>query len=132
MANELVTVGVKNWLAIRGEGSPLHKPFSRKIFLWDGWLAETSMLTREQFAVLGLKGGEQLELRRVTSNPYVGKLGVRVSYGQNAVGWLPFGVSDIVAHLMDEGKRFSAKFTESRLLGGKWVPVGIELHLEEA
>ena len=33
---------------------------------------------------------------------------------------------------MDEGKRFSAKFTESRLLGGKWVPVGIELHLEEA
>ena len=120
--------------ALTGEGAGglgLPKPFSQTILLLEHiHVAGTSHVHNIQELVGGLTAGVELALKRDPLNAH-DQWCVQVLVPSGArIGYLPCDCNEVIARLMDAGKRCFAKVVGLRMVNG-WAKIDIEVYLDD-
>ena len=134
----LATVGPRSAGAVLaamhgGDGAPIElpKPYANRICLIpDARVAGTTHVPDIERHAEALHEGDELRLERDTVNRY-DRWAIRVLNSQGAkLGFIPADQNEIIARLMDGGKRIIAKVTGVEHIDG-WHKIGIEVWLDD-
>ena len=129
MRGELI-VAEKDWLAVKGSAESLPMPFKREVFLKECHVAGTLHVDDVLYKTKTVKVGTRLALKRDVGNerdPLA--ICVETQVGDR-VGWIPQKYNDVLARLMNAGKRLFAKVS-SKSLEDHWLNLRIEIYLED-
>ena len=112
----------------RGLGVPL--PFQNRIVLLEGiHVAGTSHVPGIDELVTTISAGDELTLQRDPGNLH-DTWAVRVFAHGSRVGYLPCDCNEVIARLMDGGKRIGAKAV-SLERRGRWHKIDLEVYLDD-
>lgn len=116
-----------------GEGTSIElpKPYGNRICLIpDTRIAGTTHVPGIERLIEALHEGDELRLERDPSNHY-DRWAIRVLNSQGTkLGFIPADQNEVVARLMDGGKRIIAKVTGVELID-RWYKIGIEVWLDD-
>ena len=129
MSGELI-VAEKDWLAVKGSAESLPMPFKREVFLKECHVAGTLHVDDVLYKTKTVNGGTRFALKRDGGNER-DPLAISVETQEgDRVGWIPQKYNDVLARLMDAGKRLFAKVS-SKSLEDHWLNLRIEIYLED-
>ena len=129
MANELMTIGEGNWLALKGAVGGMPLPFGGRVMLWEGALIVDPNHRRVDFQQL-VKGQKLKAVRKPKLIPEDPKA-VAVTIEGVTAGWLPLRCGPIVARMMDAGKKIGVEFKSYEVFDEKWEDARVQVYLEE-
>ena len=116
-----------------GEGSAnlqIPVPFAARIVLLeDTHIAGTTHVHGIDELAEGIAVGQELELVRDTANMR-DAWAIRVMANDTRVGYVPADRNEVLARLMDGGKKLGATVTEKELLGN-WHKIHMEVYLDD-
>ena len=69
------------------------------------------------------------DLTREPTNKF-DKRAIAIYYNKNKIGYIPKEKNEVIANLMDAGKKFSAKLI-SKLWEGNWLKIVVEIYLND-
>ena len=69
------------------------------------------------------------DLTREPTNKF-DKRAIAISYNKNKIGYIPKEKNEVIANLMDAGKKFSAKLI-SKSWEGNWLKIVVEIYLND-
>ena len=69
------------------------------------------------------------EMKREAANEF-DKKAVAIYYDKNKIGYIPKEKNEVIANLMDAGKKFSAKLI-SKKWEGNWLQIVVEIYLND-
>ena len=69
------------------------------------------------------------ELKRESENEF-DKKAVVIFYNKNKIGYIPKEKNEVIANLMDAGKKFSARLI-SKKWEGNWLQIVVEIYLND-
>ncbi len=69
------------------------------------------------------------DLTREPTNKF-DKKAIAISYNKNKIGYIPKEKNEVIANLMDAGKKFSAKLI-SKSWEGNWLKIVVEIYLND-
>lgn len=105
-------------------------PFTTRIVLLEGaHIAGTTHIQYIDEIAEGLKVGQDLTLQRETGNRY-DKWAILVFKGTTKLGYVTADRNEVLARLMDGGKKLGATITGKEQLGS-WHKVLMEVYLED-
>lgn len=114
-----------------GEGLRMPLPFSKPICLVEGaHVAGTTHVAGIRKLAAGLSEGDRLRLVRDAGNPH-DRWAIRVLDGEGSrLGFVPADQNEVLARLMDGGKRLFGQVTgvEQR---GSWTRIGMDVYLDD-
>lgn len=111
-----------------GLGVPI--PFANRIVLLeDAHIAGTSHVRDMDELAHGIAVGQELALERDTGNIH-DAWAIRILAGGKRAGYVPADRNEVLARLMDGGKRVGATVTEKEKLGN-WHKIHIEVYLDD-
>ena len=120
-------------LAGAPDGSPglsVPMPFANRIVLIDNThVAGTTHIRDISAIVEQLSEGQELTLVRDTNNTQ-DAWAIRVLAGGTRIGYVPADRNEILARLMDGGKKLGARITGMELLGN-WHKIHLEVYLDD-
>ena len=120
-------------LAGASDGSPglsVPMPFANRIVLIDNThVAGTTHIRDISSIVKQLSEGQELTLVRDTNNTQ-DAWAIRVLAGDARIGYVPADRNEILARLMDGGKKLGACITGMELLGS-WHKIHMEVYLDD-
>ena len=129
MSGELI-VAEKDWLAVKGSVESLPMPFKHEVFLKECHVAGTLHVDDVLYKTKTVNVGTRLALKRDVGNER-DPLAICVETQEgDRVGWIPQKYNDVLARLMDAGKRLFAKVS-SKSLEDHWLNLRIEIYLED-
>ena len=129
MRGELI-VAEKDWLAVKGSAEFLPMPFKHEVFLKECHVAGTLHVDDVLYKTKTVNVGTRLALKRDVGNER-DPLAISVETQEGGrVGWIPQKCNDVLARLMDAGKRLFAKVS-SKSLEDHWLNLRIEIYLED-
>lgn len=102
-------------------------PFQREVFLVKLPVKGTGYCKRIKKEQRGLVPGMELTLRRHPDNEY-DDCAVGIYSGERRVGWIPMVHNQIIAHLMDIGKRFICKI-DSIVHDDDWPKIEVNIYI---
>ena len=115
------------------DGSPglsVPMPFANRIVLIDNThVAGTTHIHDIGSIVAQLSEGQELDLVRDTNNTQ-DAWAIRVLAGSTRIGYVPADRNEILARLMDGGKKLGARITGMELLGN-WHKIHMEVYLDD-
>ena len=115
------------------EGAPglsIPMPFSNRIVLLeDAHIAGTTHVKDIGKIAEQMKEGQELVLERDTNNTQ-DAWAIRVLFNGKKVGFVPADRNEMLARLMDGGKKVGATVTDKELLGS-WHKIHIEVYLDD-
>ncbi len=114
----------------QGAGLSIPMPFEQKITLIpDTRVAGTTHIDNIDEIVAGLKVDDELELLRERDNR-IDAYAIRVRAHGVPIGYICADCNEILARLMDGGKKLSAKLTSIEKVG-RWNKLGLEVYLDD-
>ena len=128
MANELA-VRTGNWLQLKDSFGDEIRPFRREIFLKECMVDGTLEIDDALFLVEGLGVGDAVGLRRIPKDRGAHTVAFVVKGGER-FGYVPKTDREIIANLMDAGKKITGKIV-SRRMDGHWLDMRVGLYLED-
>ena len=69
------------------------------------------------------------EMKREAANQF-DKKAIAIYYDKNKIGYIPKGKNEVIANLMDAGKKFSARLI-SKKWEGNWLQIIVEVYLND-
>ena len=113
-----------------GAGLSIPVPFAQRIVLLeDAHIAGTTHVEGIDVLAEGIEIGQELELKRDVNN-LQDTWAIRVIAQDQRVGYIPADCNEMLARLMDSGKKLGAKVTEKELLGS-WHKIHMEVYLDD-
>ena len=113
-----------------GAGLGVPVPFANRIVLLeDAYVAGTTHVHDIDRIAAALEAGQELALERDTANMH-DAWAIRVLAGDQKIGYVPADRNEVLARLMDGGKRLSATVTELEVLGS-WHKIHMEVYLDD-
>lgn len=107
---------------------PVPMPFIHEIFLIDCQVAGTGYVDGIEIKTANLERGKLLNFMREQSNSH-DPLAIQIlNEDKEKIGYVPKAKNEILAHLMDAGKRVFGRVEEKRLIG-KWINISIKVYL---
>ena len=129
MSGELILPD-KDWLAVKGSAESIPMPFKHEVFLKECHVAGTLHVDDVLYKTKTVDAGTRLALKRDVGNEH-DPLAICVETQEgDRVGWIPQKYNDVLARLMDAGKRLFAKVS-SKSLEDHWLNLRIEIYLED-
>ena len=129
MVGELA-VRSDNWLQLKDSFGDEIRPFKREIFLKecqvDGLIEIDDVLAK----VEGVSVGDIIMLRRLVKGGVESHTVVLESGNGEQIGFVPKADREIVANLLDAGKKIVAKLA-SKSVEGHWLNMRVGLYLED-
>ena len=129
MVGELA-VRPDNWLQLKDSFGDEIRPFKREIFLKkcqvDGVVEIDDVLAK----VEGISVGDIITLRRRVKNGVEPHTVALESGNGEEIGFVPKADREIVANLLDAGKKIVAKLA-SKSVEGHWLNMRVGLYLED-
>ena len=130
MANELVATARRvGALALTDAFGDVIRPFVRDIFVKEVQLDGTVSVDDVLVLAKDVRRGDWLALRRVKDAPDAFVVAVLNAAGET-IGFVSRLEREIVARLMDAGKKMKAKVVSKRL-DGHWLDMRLGLYLED-
>lgn len=103
-------------------------PFIHEIFLIDCKIAGTGHVDAIEKKTSSLEKGTLLTFKREPDNPY-DQLAIQILNENNErIGYVPRAKNEILARLMDAGKRIFGR-VEEKWLVGEWINISIKVYL---
>ena len=129
-ALSLVASGALGGAAEAGAGLSIPVPFANRIVLLeDAHIAGTTHIRNIDELATGLESGYELELVRDTTNTQ-DAWAIRVLADGAKVGFIPADRNEVLARLMDGGKKLGATVTGKERLGN-WHKIHMEVYLDD-
>lgn len=132
MSQSLITIEpnlLSNFYTANGKLN-LPMPFAREISLLECYIAGTTY--RENIAEIAerLEIGAVLRLQREPENKFDAQAIAVYDAANNLLGYIPRAKNEILARLLDSGKRLSAKLIDKKMRGD-WQRLDIEIFLHD-
>ena len=126
-----VVPGTALGFALEGtSGLSVPMPFSNRIVLLeDAHIAGTTHVKDIARIAEQIQEGQELVLERDTGNTQ-DAWAIRVLFNGKKVGFVPADRNEVLARLMDGGKKLSATVTGKELLGS-WHKIHMEVYLDD-
>ncbi len=102
-------------------------PFQREVFLVKLPVKGTGYCKRIKKVQRKLEPGMELTLRRHPDNEH-DDCAVAIYHDEQRVGWVPMAHNQIIAHLMDIGKRFTCKI-DSIVHDDDWPKIEVNIYI---
>ena len=129
MAGELMICDT-NWLDVRHSVGSVPMPFEREILLKECHVAGTVHVDDVLCKTESVGIGSVLALKREIANDY-DEFAIRVETAAGErIGWVPKKHNDVLARIMDAGKRLVAKVTHKEL-EDHWLNIRIEIYMKD-
>ena len=128
MANELA-VRSGNWLQLKDSFGDEIRPFRREIFLKECAVDGVLEINDALFLVEDLAIGETVGVRRFPKERGAHTVAFVVKGGER-FGYVPKADREIIANLMDAGKKIMGKIV-SKSVDGHWLNMRVGLYLED-
>lgn len=129
MANE-VAVREDNWLQIKDSFGDLIRPFQREILLKECVVDGTIGVDDVLVATAGLGIGSEIKLRRLTKGKVESHSVAFENRDGERIGYVPKADREIIANLLDAGKKIKAKVV-SKCVEGHWLNMRVGLYMED-
>lgn len=109
------------------------KPFSEDIFLMHTFVAGTNHVEGIEELARNLAEGDELILRREPENPYDPLAILVLNQQEQKLGYIPKAKNEVVARLMDAGKRMYAKVSRVSIEGNIefWTHISLDVFLKD-
>lgn len=129
-AISLIPTGALGAVVEGGTGLSVPVPFANRIVLLeDAYVAGTTHVRNIDSIADAIEIGQELELVRDTANTQ-DAWAIRVLACGERVGYVPADRNEVLARLMDGGKKLRATVTEKELIG-HWHKIHMEVYLDD-
>ncbi|QFQ12482.1 DNA-binding protein [Pseudoprevotella muciniphila] len=128
MEGQIIPIS-ESLLALLGGSSGGVTPFTREIFLLDIVVAGTTYCTNmEELAPL-ITTGTVLRMLRDPKNEH-DEMAIGIYLDKERIGWVPMELNLIISRLMDAGKAFVCRVTETKWIN-KWFRIKAKISMIE-
>ena len=107
------------------------KPYAREIFLIGAHVAGTTHVEDIETIAAGIEAGTRLYFYREPGNPHDANAILIEDDRGRKTGYVPRDRNEILARLMDAGKRIYAVAAGKATMPGGWLRIEIEIYLED-
>ena len=126
----VIPTGGLSTLPDGGSGLSVPMPFANRIVLLeDAHIAGTTHVRGIDEIAEQMQEGQELVLKRDTGNTQ-DAWAIRVLFDGKKVGYVPADRNEVIARLMDGGKKVGATISDKELLG-TWHKIHMEVYLDD-
>jgi hypothetical protein len=104
-------------------------PFTREIFLLQVTVAGTSFCKNIEELAPQLTKDTKMRMLRHPKNEH-DEMAIGIYLNENRVGWVPLEENEVISRLMDAGKAFFCRITDTRKKGN-WHKIDVDIYMVE-